>query len=236
MAIDRDLVERIADDAARRSGEIEDGGGLPADLLADVLDAGLLRLGVPAHLGGHELEPVERFRIVRRIAAADGSTGWLVGGASSFHDVIAAGAHQALHERFFGDRRAFLAGGVNGDGIARRVAGGVEVSGRWGFASGCRSATWLGGLCVDDDGSPRTAPPASRWVMVPADRAEIHPSWDVIGLRGTGSHTVVLPTQVVPTAWTFPFPFPLDHRVTASPPHGVAARGLWPTAIALAAT
>jgi alkylation response protein AidB-like acyl-CoA dehydrogenase len=236
VTIDWDVVERIADDAARRSGEIEDAGELPADLLDAVLGAGLLRLGLPAHLGGHDLDPLEWFRVVRRVAEGDGSTGWLVAAATSFHDIVAAGADPVLQDRFFGDRRAHLAGGVNGDGVARRTRDGMEVSGRWGFASGCRSATWLGGLCLEDVGAATAAPPSFRWVMVPADRAEICPSWDVTGLRGTGSHTVVLPPQTVPEAWTFPFPFPLDHPVTAARPHGIAARGLWPTAVALAGT
>ena len=220
MTIDWHLVDQLADDAARRAGEIEDVGELPADLLGAALGAGLLRLGLPTRWGGHDASPVDSFRVILRLAVGDGSTGWLVGAATAFHDIIAAGADPELQDRFFGDRQAFLAGGVNGDGVARRVPDGFEVSGRWGFASGCRAASWLGGLCAVEGGAPSPTAPMFRFVMVPAARAEIVPGWDVIGLRGTGSHSVVLPRQVVPVAWTFPFPFPLDHRTTAAPPRG----------------
>jgi alkylation response protein AidB-like acyl-CoA dehydrogenase len=236
MTVPWDRIERLADEAADRAEEIEDAGELPADLLTDVVRGGLLRLGLPARWGGHDASPSEWFRAVLRIATGDGSTGWLVGAATSFHDIIAAGADPALQERFFADRLAFLAGGVNGDGVARAVAGGFEVSGRWSFASGCRRAPWLGGLCVVDGGAAPAAAPVFRWVMVPAERADVCRTWDALGLRGTGSDSVVLPRQVVPTEWTFPFPYPLDHPATAAPPYAAAARGLWPTAFALAAT
>jgi alkylation response protein AidB-like acyl-CoA dehydrogenase len=236
VTIDWASVERVAEDASRRAAEIEHAGDLPDDLLAAVRDAGLFRLGLPARLGGLGATPVEWCRAVRLLATGDGSTGWLVGATTSFHDVVAAGAPPALHDAFFGDRGAHLAGGVNGDGAARRVSGGFEVSGRWTFCSGCRAATWLGGLCLDDEDGAASAPPQLRWVMVPADRARVSPTWDAVGLRGTGSHTVVLPEQVVPEAWTFRFPVPLDHEAATAPRRGLAARGLWPTAVAIAAT
>jgi alkylation response protein AidB-like acyl-CoA dehydrogenase len=72
--------------------------------------------------------------------------------------------------------------------------------------------------------------------MVPAERAAIRPSWDVAGLRGTGSDTVVIPRQQIPAEWTIPLPVPLDQPLTTSEPIGCAGRGLWPTAFAVAAT
>lgn len=236
MTIAWHVIESIADDAANRAEAIEDAGELPPDLLAVVSEAGLLRLGLPARLGGHDAAPAEWFRAVLRMATGDGSTGWLIGAATSFHDVVAAGADPVLTDLLFADRRGYLAGGVSGQGVARPVEGGFDVAGRWSFASGCRAASWLGGLCVVQDGRSSSGSPEQRWVMVPAERADICVSWDVIGLRGTGSHTVVLPRQVVPVEWTFPFPYPLDHPVTAPAPSGIAARGLWPTAFAVAAT
>jgi hypothetical protein len=136
MTIDSHLVDQLADDAARRAGEIEDVGELPADLLGVALDAGLLRLGLPMRWGGHDASPVDSFRVILRLAIGDGSTGWLVGAATAFHDNIAAGADPELQDRFFSDRSAFLAGGVNGDGVARRVPDGSRCRAAGGSRPG----------------------------------------------------------------------------------------------------
>lgn len=234
MATAWDVIDEVAHEAARRAGEIEAAGELPADLMDRVNDAGLLRMGLPAEWAGHDATPVESFRATLRLATGDGSLGWLVGAATSFHDIIAAVADPDLQARFFDDPRATLAGGVNGEGLARPVHGGFEVEGRWSFASGCRAASWLGGMCLD--GGAGTGEAGFRFVMVPADRAAIVTNWDVVGLRATGSHDVVLPRQVVPAEWTFPFPFPLERASPATGPRAVAARGLWPTALGVAAT
>jgi indole-3-acetate monooxygenase len=41
------------------------------------------------------------------------------------------------------------------------------------------------------------------WALVPVERAKIEETWDVMGMIGTGSHTVVVEPQHIPAAWTF---------------------------------
>ena len=45
--------------------------------------------------------------------------------------------------------------------------------------------------------------PNSRYALVPIERARIEETWDVMGMIGTGSHTVVVEPQHIPAAWTF---------------------------------
>jgi alkylation response protein AidB-like acyl-CoA dehydrogenase len=81
---------------------------------------------------------------------------------------------------------------VQGGGQAIPVAGGYRVSGRWSFGSGSQEAAWmLGSFQILDDGKPRVSPEGKplywRGVFPRAETETIPGSWDVTGLRGTGS-------------------------------------------------
>jgi alkylation response protein AidB-like acyl-CoA dehydrogenase len=75
---------------------------------------------------------------------------------------------------------------------------GVHLAGRWSYASGCRHADWfvLGAIA---DGAHVVA-------LVPAGAVTIVDNWDVLGLRGSGSHDVTvdvdLPTRQLATVFT----------------------------------
>ena len=69
------------------------------------------------------------------------------------------------------------------------VDGGWRVSGRFPFSSGCDNAQWaiLGVRAEDAAGNKPT-----RYMLVPMAEIEILDDWQVLGLRGTGSKTLVL--------------------------------------------
>jgi alkylation response protein AidB-like acyl-CoA dehydrogenase len=83
---------------------------------------------------------------------------------------------------------------------APAVDGGFLVSGKWKFGSGTPGADLVGvGIKaegLDDGGLPRMA-------LMPRAKVSIARNWDVIGLRGTGSHDVVVDKVHVPLEWTF---------------------------------
>ncbi len=74
----------------------------------------------------------------------------------------------------------------------RQEGSDVIVSGRFGFGSGCDHAPWLsvGGFLPGDQ-------PAPVICAVPAEDVIIdHNSWNVVGLRGTGSKDLVIADEV----------------------------------------
>jgi len=77
--------------------------------------------------------------------------------------------------------------------------GGYRVTGRWAFASGCEHATWIFGNCVEGmvDGAPLL-----RIALFAPDEVVIEDTWNVSGLRGTGSHHVRADDVVVPSERT----------------------------------
>jgi len=94
---------------------------------------------------------------------------------------------------------------VQGGGQAVPVDGGYRVTGRWSFGSGCQEASWmLGSFQILDDGKPRTGadgrPLFWRGFFARSEAELVPGSWEVSGLRGTGSfdwtvHDVFLPKR-----------------------------------------
>ena len=77
------------------------------------------------------------------------------------------------------------------------VAGGYRLTGRWSFASGCDNANWA--LCAALlPPAVESGPPAPAFLLVPARDYAIDDTWQVIGLAGTGSKTLVLDDVFVP--------------------------------------
>ena len=203
MRVERllEAVRALAPLVASERAGLDRDRALSPRLVEALVEAGLFRLWTPRRLGGAELDPVAGLRVIAAAAALDGSVGWNVMVASA-HGFLAGRLPAAAAREVFGDRRAVVAGQLEPGGTAEVVKGGYRVSGRWPFASGCRHATWLLAHCLVPGRRPRvSARPASRLVFVPVDRARIHDTWRVSGLRGTGSHDYSLDGVMVPAAY-----------------------------------
>jgi alkylation response protein AidB-like acyl-CoA dehydrogenase len=75
------------------------------------------------------------------------------------------------------------------------------VSGRWSLVSGCQLSAWFILMCiVHEDDKPRLTPsgaPEFRFMLCPAADCDIVDTWTAGGLRGTGSHDVVVRDRFV---------------------------------------
>ena len=208
----RALAPRIAE-AARR---IETERRLPSDLLAALHDAKLFRMLLPRSIGGGEADPVTFFETVEAIGMADASTAWCIvqaSGASMGAAYLAPEAARAV----FGPADAVMASGPGTAGTrAQAVDGGYRVTGNWGFASGSRHATWFGGHCLvyEADGALRTegGTPIDRTMLFPRSSVTTEDTWDVIGLRGTGSDSYAISDLFVPEAFSFQRNFATERR------------------------
>ncbi|GIX49223.1 MAG: acyl-CoA dehydrogenase [Candidatus Tectimicrobiota bacterium] len=188
-----------------RAAEIEAQRELPPDLVAELIDAGFFRLLVPRSLGGAELDLPTYVEVIEVLAHADGSTAWCVNQGAVFA-TNAAYVREEVARRIWGDPRTVVANGPAPSATATVVPGGYRVSGRWTFSSGCCHANWLAGFAVILDGdTPRRRPdgtPEARYMLFPKEAAEIIDTWQVRGLRGTGSHHFAVRDLFVPSACT----------------------------------
>jgi indole-3-acetate monooxygenase len=114
----------------------------------------------------------------------------------------------AVVQDIFGPDTGILAWGP-GPGEARVVAGGFEVSGKFDFASGSRLASFLGAHVpvIEADGTRRlgtNGKPMTYTMLFPKSAALVRDTWQVMGLRGTGSDSYTLEKLFVPEAYSLP--------------------------------
>ena len=242
LAAAQALVPEIRD----RAREAERLRTMPPDLADRVEAAGLFALLLPRSLGGLELDPATVIRITEELSYADGSAGWtvLIGTNTAFFAWLEPDvARELLAGHPYGASTCVLAptGSAVPDG-----AGGYTVSGRWAFNTGVRHARFsqVAAVMRDESGAPlRDGGGAPEWRLAcfPTDRAQPLDTWDSAGLRGTGSHDLLLDGLRVPAErlvnllrdeprhdgplWRFPL-FAILNVTLVGFPLGVARRAL----------
>ncbi|OAI44521.1 hypothetical protein AYO38_00035 [bacterium SCGC AG-212-C10] len=179
-----------------------------SDIIGAMTSAGLFHMMIPTDLGGSQSDPVQIFRAVEEVSAADGSTGWCLMIAlqnSAFAGVVPAE-----------DAREIFSNGGIACGTARPIgrlemtnspAEGYIVSGRWPFASGSSHATWFACEGVVYDGAhplkDAEGNDVTRMTFVPRDKVRILETWDTTGLRGTASNDFIVDKVWVPASRGF---------------------------------
>lgn len=179
----------------RRADDIDRDRRLADEVVEAIRNSGLNRMAVPAELGGSESSPAEMAAIIETIASVDGSAGWCAA-VGSGTNVFAGYVPRHAAEEIWHDPDASNASMFGPFGRAEARPGrGLTLAGRWPFVSNCLHASAIG-LGAFVDGGPG-ASPVPRLFFVSADQATVHDTWDVVGLRGTGSHDVSLDDQPV---------------------------------------
>ena len=163
--------------------------------------------GVPIELGGGGASHADLCALVQALARYCGSTALAF--AMHTHQVAIAafrwrheaGAAEALLRRVAAEQLVLVSSGgsdwLAGSGRAERVDGGYRVSGRKVFASGVPVGDLFMTMAVHDD---PVAGPTVLHFAIPLDAPGIvvQDTWHPLGMRGTGSHDVVLDAVFVP--------------------------------------
>src|SRR4051794_36177296 len=185
----------------RRLDDIAVGRRLPDDVELALRATGVNRMLLPRRLGGLETPTAEAFTICERIAAVDGSAGWctVIGaGSNVFAGYLPEdGAREVFADPDRSSATMFAPLGT----LDEDDDGTVHLDGRWPFVSNCLHAEWIGLVAR----SLRDADALPRLVFVPAEDVDIEDTWDVVGLRGTGSHHVSAHHLRVEARHTCPF-------------------------------
>jgi alkylation response protein AidB-like acyl-CoA dehydrogenase len=168
---------------------------------------GLYRTLLPPALNGYGAGLETFVKVMEIMAAADASTAWCVGQASGC-SLAAAYVEPHVARTIWGDDpRGVLAWGFQLDGRAKVAPGGYRVTGKWGFGSGGHHASWMGAHCHVElaDGSllkDANGALLERTMLLRQDQLNWIPSWDVVGLRGTGSDSYTLTDVFVPEEYS----------------------------------
>jgi alkylation response protein AidB-like acyl-CoA dehydrogenase len=207
-------VEALLPAIRARREEIERGRRMPRDLVDQLAGTGIFSLSIPRAIGGQQAAPTDILRTVETIAAADGSTGWCAMIAIA-NNMTAGYLNDRGAREVYAQPTAPSGGIAAPSGAATRVDGGVRVSGRWQFCSGITHCDWLwAGAIVMRDGQPAMTPngPEIIHLCMPVRELEIHDTWFVSGLCGTGSNDFSAKDVFVPEQRIFALLDSSTHR------------------------
>lgn len=188
-------VREVTPLIARRARDAEQARKPDDDVIDALKGTGVFRAFVPRRFGGYEIDLGLFVDVGIAVSEACPSTGWI----TTFymeHNWLLSQFPAEVQAEVFAERGFILApGGVNPGGAeARAVDGGVELTGRWRFATGIVHADWVLLSVVAPSGDQ----PLQRLCLIPFDQVEVVDSWHVDGMAATGSRDVVANAVFVP--------------------------------------
>jgi 3-hydroxy-9,10-secoandrosta-1,3,5(10)-triene-9,17-dione monooxygenase len=188
-------IDELLPKLRERAQETEDLRRIPEATISDLDEVGFFKLLQPEQWGGLQSDPTVFYEAVRRLASACGSTGWVAGilGVHNWH--LAHFDQQAQEDVWSADPAIRISSSYAPMGAGVVTDGGYLVSGSWHWSSGCDHASWtfVGGPVIKDG-----RPVDFGSFLVPLGDYRIEDDWHVVGLKGTGSNTLVMKDVFVP--------------------------------------
>jgi alkylation response protein AidB-like acyl-CoA dehydrogenase len=178
---------------------------IAAPIVDAIRNSGLCRMlldtGAPP-----QYTPEEWLSVLETLSGAEASVSWFIWN-NTLPCFWARFLDNAARARIFGNSKTLFAGSTRPTGRAMSTEGGFRLSGRWSLVSGCELADYIYFMSlVHEDGKPRMLAanqPDLRVLFVPKDNYTILDTWHVGGLRGSGSHDVVVDDVFVPSEDSF---------------------------------
>lgn len=194
------LIERaraLAPKLAERAFAADREGRVSTQTISEMAEAGLFRVLQPKRWGGYELDPRVFYTVQMALAEGCMSTAWMYGVVGVHPWQLALFPEAAQQDVWAKDSSIRIASTYMPTGKAERVDGGYRFSGRWGFSTGVEHCDWifLGGLLPKKDGSGTLE---HATFLLPKSDYTVEENWDVLGLRGTGSHDIIVKDVFVP--------------------------------------
>lgn len=191
---------------AARAAAYDSSGQFVAENYADLKAGGFFAAGVPKELGGGGASHQEVGELLRELAHHCGATAL----ALSMHQhLVAAAMWRHLHGqpaeamlRAVASKNLVLVSTGAGDwlqsnGQVERVEGGYRVSARKAFCSGSPQGDLLISSAAWND--PQQGEVVLHFALpFASEGVRVSQDWDTLGMRGTGSQTVVLENVFVP--------------------------------------
>ncbi len=202
-------VEKLRDDILAAGDEAQELRRLPDSIVNKLVDEGFFRFALPPEMGGENASSTDTIEILEAIAAIDASVSWNVMLGSEINAMAVGGMGPDIAKTVYLDNPKVIMCGGGGPGTkpprAERTAdGGVRVWGQSTFISGCHNATWcfmaapLMQPGKDEPELDSQGNPTFKMWFLHRDQWEILDTWDVAGLRGSGSHDVKADGAYVP--------------------------------------
>jgi alkylation response protein AidB-like acyl-CoA dehydrogenase len=197
----RDIAQIVSEGAA----EGERLGRLADSVAQAMLKSRLFCTLVPESLGGREISLRGMYEVVEELSRADGAAGWCASIGSNTTAAIARGLpQQGLVDVFGGGGEISGCGSLAPTAKSVQVDGGYRFSGRFTWTSGSAHAQWFVAGSVEENATGHYL----RLHTVPTREAERIDTWQVMGLKGTGSIDLVFNDVFVPAHRCCDMPIP----------------------------
>ncbi len=187
----RALIPRLAE----RAPAATSARTLPAETIAGYHAAGILRILQPRRFGGMQGRFSLFSRIVEELTYGCASSAWVYAVLAEHQWIIAQYPEQAQIDVWGDDPLAVASSSLAPRAPAKKVQGGWRLSGRYTFSSGCDHAQWaILGAFLGEAGDAHSV----AYLLVPLSEVEIVDDWQVLGLAGTGSKSLMVRDVFIP--------------------------------------
>ncbi len=191
----RQFIPRLKEAGARHDAAKRVSDEIARDLRA----AGFFRICQSVENGGYGMRPSTLWRVTREIARGDSAAAWILSLAGLHPWMAGMFPPVAQDDVFPGGSDAVvlaLTGNVGRNVEAKLEGDHYRLTGKWTYASGIDIADWAAVLV---DVPRREEGRELRLLLVPRTSFHIdHDSWEVFGMKGTGSKDVYLTDERVP--------------------------------------
>ncbi len=182
---------------AERAAEVDGACAVSQATIRELEQAGLFGILTPRALGGSALGWEAFVRVVIEIGSVCGSTAWVYGVLNGHNHLLTRFPEQ-MQRRILSDPTAHIAVvfRLTDAWNATPVAGGYSLSGGQGrFCSGIDHSKWVAINAVIAEG-PNAGQLA--FAMIEQERVPTLSDWDVLGMRGTQSRSIMIDAVDVP--------------------------------------
>lgn len=187
-------AKRVGQLAEQETLFAEQNCNLPDSVINAIIEEKINRLIIPKEYGYPQIDFTTFADMVKTVGYYNLSAAWVTY-FYALHNAWVALLPKHRMDEIYAD------GGLLADifaptGHIEEVAGGVILNGKWNFVSGIKNSGWVGvGVLRHVSGSDM---PAHYLLAVKVSDIEIVEDWDSLGLRGSGSHTIIVRDLFVP--------------------------------------
>lgn len=203
----RARTRALRDQLGPRGFDNEARGQLDPTTVEQVLDAGIMRMGVPQRYGGLEVDYELFPEVSQTLGQACLATAWTIGILLQHNMQMGLFPQQAQDEFWSNGPNAFAPGFIIPGGTAQRVSGGYRLKGHWRFGSGYPLGDWIL-LSAHEivDGEKKQV----RRFALPRTDTQAQNNWQVSGLSASSTWDCLLDNVFVPEHRSMPASSMLD--------------------------
>ena len=204
--IDTSLLERVRKIGPVLKANVAEGDRLrrlPQESMDALTGSGLLTMLTPKSMGGLEVDPVSYTTLIEEAVRFDPAAAWTLTNPLLWMFFCSRLPEEGAAELLGDDPRAMFAASITPPMKAEPVEGGFRITGDGRFASNCHHARWIASVCQIADDS--TQENQTIWAYISQEDVQILDTWDVLGMRATGSDDIRVDGAFVPAYRVFPF-------------------------------